>query len=122
LTEDERISGGFETTTGDIHIVASPTSYNDGNWHQAVLTFNESNHTLNLHIDGIRVTNNTINSGIKPDTTGNTPIRLGASTLSEGINTVGGFIGKLDDFTVWDVASTNDQVIDLFNKESKLSR
>jgi hypothetical protein len=122
LTEDEQINGGFETSTGDIYMVTSPSSYNDGSWHQAVLTFNQSSHTLRLYIDGTQIATNTTNTGVKPDTNGHTPIRLGASTLSEKENAIGGFIGRLDDFTIWDVASTDTQILDLFEKESKFSR
>ncbi len=122
LTEDEQINGGFETSTGDVYMVTSPSSYNDGSWHQAVLTFNQLSHTLKLYIDGTLIATDITNTGVKPDISGNTPIRLGASTLSKNDNIVGGFIGELDDFTVWDVASTDTQILDLFNKESKFLR
>lgn len=122
LTKDEQVSGGFETSTGDVHIITSPESYNDEKWHQAVLTFNDASHTLKLYMDGSEVATNTANTGVNPDDSGNSPVRLGASSLSEEGNTIGGFKGQLDDITIWNVAATDNQILDLFNKESQISR
>lgn len=122
LTKNGQVSGGFETSKGDSYIVTSPKSYNDEKWHQAILTFDQTSSTLKLYLDSIQVATNTTGLGLKPDTTGKTPIRLGASSLSENENIVKGFTGRLDDFTLWDVAATENQILDLFNKESKFIR
>ena len=122
LTKDEQVSGGFETSTGDVHIITSPESYNDEKWHQAVLTFDQISRNLKLYMDGSEVATDTINAGVIPDNSGNSPVRLGASSLSEEGNTIGGFKGQLDDMTIWNVAATDNQILDLYNKESKISR
>jgi hypothetical protein len=123
FAQTQQISGGFETSSGDDYIITSPKSYNDGNWHHIVLTFNDLSNTLKLYIDGIEVANSIINPEVKPDTTGNTPIRLGANSLSEeneDENAIGGFIGQLDDIQIWDYVFTKDQVASLFDLESKM--
>ena len=75
-----------------------------------------------MYLDGVEVATKTTNIDVKPDTTGNSPIRLGASSLSEDKKIIGGFKGQLDDVKIWDVAATKNQILDLFNKESKISR
>jgi hypothetical protein len=121
LINENRVSGGFETSTGEDYIVTSMGSYNDGIWHNAILTFDEKLHLLKLYLDGLEVaTKNTITA--TPDNTGNQPVRLGANSLSQNEKINGNYTGQLDDIQVWNFAFTKEQVGDLFAKESKLAR
>src|SRR5687767_11964252 len=73
LNNREQVQGGFEESNGEDHYLTSQESYNDGAWHNAILTFNGSQHLLNLYMDGIEVATNSTNIGITPDTTGKQP-------------------------------------------------
>jgi hypothetical protein len=73
-------------------------------------------------MDGIEVASNSTKIGVKPDSTGKQPIRLGANSLAEKGKITGNYTGQLDDIQVWNFAFTNDQVLDLFKKESQIQR
>lgn len=122
LTNREKVRGGFETSLGDDYLVTSQSSYNDGQWHNTILTFDEKSHILKLYMDGIEVASNSTKIGVKPDSTGKQPIRLGANSLAEKGKITGNYTGQLDDIQVWNFAFTNDQVLDLFKKESQIQR
>ncbi|HJS64223.1 MAG TPA: LamG domain-containing protein [Nitrososphaeraceae archaeon] len=122
LTNREKVRGGFETPLGDDYLVTSQSSYNDGQWHSTILTFDEKSHILKLYMDGIEVASNSTKIGVKPDSTGKQPIRLGANSLAEKGKITGNYTGQLDDIQVWNFAFTNDEVLDLFKKESQIQR
>jgi Concanavalin A-like lectin/glucanases superfamily len=122
LNNREQVQGGFEESNGEDHYLTSQESYNDGAWHNAILTFNGSQHLLNLYMDGIEVATNSTNIGITPDTTGKQPIRLGANSYAEKGKINGNYTGQLDDIQVWDYAFTKEQVASLFGTESKIAR
>jgi hypothetical protein len=122
LNNREQVQGGFEESNGEDHFLTSQESYNDGAWHNAILTFNGSQHLLNLYMDGIEVAANSTNIGITPDTTGKQPIRLGANSYAEKGKINGNYTGQLDDIQVWDYAFTKEQVASLFDIESKIAR
>src|SRR4030095_14100142 len=89
MTGDEKISGGFETSSGKPIYATSPLSYSDGKWHYTVVTFEGS--IINLYIDGMQVA--TKSSSGSPDNGGNEPVRLGAN--SQALNDY--FIGDVDE-------------------------
>ena len=122
LDNREKITGGFETSTGDDYFLTSQESYADGVWHNAILTFDEEQHLLNLHIDGLDVANNFTNVGVTPDNTGKQPVRLGANSFTDKEKINGNYTGQLDDIQVWNYALTKEQAADLFNTESKIPR
>lgn len=122
LTNREKVRGGFETVQGVDYLVTSQSSYNDGQWHNTVLTFDEESNILTLYMDGIEVASNSTNIGVKPDSTGKQPIRLGANSLTEKGKTNGNYTGQLDDIQVWNIAFTKEQVLDLFERESQIPR
>jgi len=122
LNNREKITGGFEASNGDDYFLTSQGSYNDGAWHNAILTFNDEQHLLKLYMDGLEVATNSTNIGITPDTTGKQPIRLGANSYAEKGKINGNYTGQLDDIQVWDYAFTKEQVSSLFDTESKIAR
>ena len=42
MTSTEKIKAGFETSTGADLFVTSPNTYNDNQWHYAVVTYDGS--------------------------------------------------------------------------------
>src|SRR5215208_6873033 len=122
LNNREQVGGGFETLNGDDYFIASQASYSDGVWHNAILTFDEKLHLLNLYIDGLAVATNTTQIEITPDNTGKQPVRLGANSFTDKGPINSNFTGQLDDIQVWDYAFTKEQVASLFDTESKIAR
>jgi hypothetical protein len=122
LNNREQIIGGFEASNGDDYYVSSQGSYADGVWHNAILTFDNEQHLLNLYMDGLEVATNSTNIGIAPDTIGKQPVRLGANSFENKGPINGNYTGQLDDIQVWNYAFTNEQVANLFDTESKIPR
>ncbi|HET7643870.1 MAG TPA: LamG domain-containing protein [Nitrososphaeraceae archaeon] len=122
LGNRERVNGGFETSIGDDYYLNSQGSYADGVWHNAILTFDSEQHMLKLYMDGLEVATNTTKVGITPDNIGKQPIRIGANSLVENGIINGNYTGQIDDIQIWNYAFTKEQVTDLFETESKISR
>ena len=53
MNSAEQIKGGFETSSGTDFFATSPASYNDNQWHYAVVTYGGP--TVILYIDGVQV-------------------------------------------------------------------
>ena len=123
LNNREKVTGGFEASNGDDYFLTSQGAYDDGVWHNAIITFDDESHLLKLYLDGLEVATNSTNIGITPDTTGKQPIRLGANSLVEKSGKINGnYTGQLDDIQIWDYAFTKEQVDSLFDTESKIAR
>jgi hypothetical protein len=103
----ERIVAGFETSTGVDFFVTSPNTYNNNQWHYAVVTYDGI--AVKLYIDGVQVA--TIStSGATPDT-GGRPLRVG--TDSRGTPPDSNFFtGEVDEIRVWNDDLTTQQVTD----------
>lgn len=54
--------------------ITSVNSYNDGQWHYAVVT--NDGITLRLYVDGVEVATKAL-AGASPENTGNKPVRVG---------------------------------------------
>ena len=98
MTDSEKIGGGFENSNGKRIYATSPLSYNDGNWHYAMVTFDDS--VINLYVDGVKVAKQSTSES--PDNGGNEPVRVGAN--SEEPNDY--FVGDVDEVRVWKRALT----------------
>lgn len=122
LDNRERVTGGFETLTGNDFFINSEAPYADGLWHNAILTFDEKLHLLNLYMDGLEVATNSTLIGVTPDNTGNQSVRLGANSFEDKGPINGNYTGQLDDIQVWDFAFTKPQVATLFETESRMTR
>ncbi len=109
MTSSEKIRGGFETSTAADHFATSANSFNDGQWHYAVVTYDGSN--VRLYIDGAQVATKST-SGASPETSGTKPVRIGANSR---VTPPGNFFtGEVDEVRVWNNAKTAQQVIDAF--------
>ena len=122
LNNREQVSGGFEAFNGDDFFITSQNSYANGKWHNAILTFDNEQHLIKLYIDGLQVATNSTKLGIPPDTIGRSSIKMGANAFVDKGEINGYFTGQLDDIKIWNYAFTKEQVIHLFNTESKLQR
>ena len=92
-----------------IQFVTSPTAYNDGQWHYAVVTNNGAN--VILYIDGVQVATKAT-SGASPESTGTKPVRVGAnSRVTPATNF---FTGEVDEVRLWNSALSASQVSSAF--------
>src|SRR4029078_10892360 len=107
MSNAEKIRGVFDSASGTAFYATSPLSYSDGKWHYAVVTFDGS--AINLYVDGLLVATKTASAS--PDSGGDEPIRMGAS--SESLNNY--FVGNVDEIRIWKIALTPQQVIDASN-------
>src|SRR5688572_14708526 len=109
MNSAEQIKAGFETSSGADQYVTSFNSYNDGQWHYAVVTNNGAN--VILYIDGVQVATKAT-SGASPESTGTKPVRVGAnSRVTPPTNF---FTGEVDEIRIWNTALTASQVSSAF--------
>jgi hypothetical protein len=107
ITNAERIEAGFETATGVDKYVITNNSYNDGKWHYAVITFDNSN--LQLYIDGIKV--ESLNTSTSPDSGSTKPLKIGSNSR----DTNNAFKGGIDEVRIWNRAVTASEVSDQYH-------
>jgi hypothetical protein len=92
-----------------INSLPSVNTYNDGQWHYAVVTNDGS--TVRLYIDGQQVGTKST-AGASPETSGTKPVRVGAnSRVTPPTNF---FTGEVDEVRVWNNGLTAQQVADAF--------
>jgi hypothetical protein len=116
MTSTEQIKAGFETSTGADQFVTSANTYNDGQWHYAVVTNSGTN--LVLYIDGVQVATKTT-SGASPEQNSK-PFRVGAnSRVTPPTNF---FIGEIDEVRVWNDDLTSQEVANAFTGTSFSSK
>jgi hypothetical protein len=109
MTSAEQIKAGFETSSGADQFVTSTNTYNNGQWHYAVVTNDGSN--LRLYIDGVQVSVKAT-GGASPESSGTKPVRIGANSR---VTPPGNFFtGEVDEVRVWNDDLTAQQVTDAF--------
>src|SRR5918993_509757 len=108
ITPEEFLQGGFETETGTNIFVNSQQKFNDGNWHNAILSNDGS--FLRLYVDGVEIAK-TSTLGTVPDMTGLQSIRIGANSL----NLDKFFTGDIDEVILWDRALSSDEIFNFYN-------
>jgi len=110
MTSSEKIQAGFEAVGGADHFVTSTNTYNDGQWHYVVVTYDGA--TVKLYIDGVQVASRST-SGASPETSGTKPVRVGASArLTPPIHDF--FTGEVDEVRVWNDDLTATEVSNAF--------
>ena len=97
MNSAQQVKGGFETSSGTDFFTTSPASYNDNQWHYAVVTYGGS--TVILYIDGVQVASKST-SGASPDSSGTTPVRVAANSRVTP-PTTNFFIGDIDEVRAW---------------------
>jgi len=97
MNSAQQVKGGFETSSGTDFFATSPTSYNNNQWHYAVVTYGGS--TVILYIDGVQVASKST-SGASPDSAGTQPVRVAANSRGTP-PTTNFFIGDIDEVRTW---------------------
>src|SRR6188474_3975051 len=97
MNSAQKIKGGFESSAGTDYYTTSPNSYNDNQWHYAVVTYGGS--TVILYIDGVQVASKST-SGASPDSSGAKPVRVAANSRVTP-PTTNFIIGSIDEVRVW---------------------
>jgi Concanavalin A-like lectin/glucanases superfamily/F5/8 type C domain/Bacterial Ig domain len=109
MTKSEKIKAGFESTSAADLFVTSAKSYNDNQWHYAVVTYGGS--SVILYVDGVQVGTKST-TGASPETSGTKPVRVGANSR---VTPPGNFFtGQVDEVRVWNDDLTTQQVADAF--------
>ncbi|MGE3859739.1 MAG: LamG-like jellyroll fold domain-containing protein [Nitrososphaeraceae archaeon] len=108
MTSAERLQAGFETSSGADRYVASTGTYNNGQWHHGVVTFDGS--IIRLYVDGVQLPN-TLSTTSIPETAGNNPLKIGANSRIVGNL----FTGNIDEVGVWDRALNPNEITSLKN-------
>lgn len=108
MDANKKIVAGFETSSGTNYFVTSSSTYNNGKWHHAVVTYDGS--TIKLFIDGKQIASKKTTA--KPDANGTQPLRLGAN--SRGSSNY--FKGQIDEAKLWNKALTASEVSGLFKE------
>jgi hypothetical protein len=110
MTSAEQIKAGFETSAGADFFATSPSSYNDNQWHYAVVTYDGSS-ALILYVDGVQLATKST-SGASPETSGTKPVRVGAnSRITPPTNF---FTGEVDEVRIWNDDLTPTEVSNAF--------
>lgn len=110
FSSTEVIKVGFETSSGADFFVNSPNTYNDNQWHYAVVTYDGS--TVILYIDGVQVASKST-GGAAPDSSGAKPVRVAANSRTTP-PTGYFFIGGIDEVRVWNDDLTATQQASAF--------
>jgi|GEM_PF-1526118 len=105
-----KVQAGFEDANGEDYFVTSPNTYNDGNWHYAVVTYDGS--VLRLYVDGQQVASLNTNNAI-PDYNWDTPLTIGKTALPNVNSNY--FIGDIDEVRVYNRALSAQEVSDAYN-------
>src|SRR6185436_8346828 len=109
MTSTEKVKAGFETSSGADQYVTSLNSYNDGQWHYAVVT--NDGITLRLYVDGVEVATKAL-AGASPENTGTKPVRVGANSR---VTPPGNFFtGEVDEVRLWSSALDASQISSAF--------
>jgi uncharacterized membrane protein YgcG len=98
----EKIKGGFESSSGTDYFVSSTNTYNDSNWHYAVVTYDGA--ALNLYIDGKLV--KSLSTNASPDKNNVHPFRIGANSQANNKY----FVGEIDEVGIWERALSSNEV------------
>ena len=102
MTKDEKIVAGFESNNGTDHFIKSSKKYDDGRWHNIVLSVNQT--SLTLIIDG----NEELRENIMDlPNTNFYPLRIGANFPTNNSF----FVGDIDELRIWNRSMTTQEII-----------
>jgi phospholipase C len=105
MNSNGNIVGGFETMDGVDITARSDKRYNDGTWHQAIVTY-DGNDNLKLYVDGNQIGSNKTN-GVTPDLTGTKPIRVGSNSFKPEYY----YTGIIDEVRIWNRTLEQPEVL-----------
>lgn len=99
------IIAGLEDEKGMDRMVGTIQKYNDGKWHQVVVTY-DGNSNLIMYIDGRQVAIKPIGA-VSPDSGGPKPIRIGANSFQPD----NFFRGFIDEVRIWDRTLDSSEIL-----------
>jgi hypothetical protein len=108
MTPSEKLRGGFETSSGSDRYATSPNTYNNGQWHHGVVTYDGTS-IVRLYVDGVQVATSSKSS--LPEVN-NHPLRLGSDSRIVDDDL---FIGNIDEVGIWNRALTTTEIANLKN-------
>jgi hypothetical protein len=108
MTPSEKLRGGFETSSGSDRYATSPNTYNNGQWHHGVVTYDGTS-IVRLYVDGVQVATSFTSS--LPEVN-NHPLRLGSDSRIVDDDL---FIGNIDEVGIWNRALTTTEIANLKN-------
>jgi hypothetical protein len=108
MTPSEKLRGGFETSSGSDRYATSPNTYNNGQWHHGVVTYDGTS-IVRLYVDGVQVATSSTSS--LPEVN-NHPLRLGSDSRIVDDDL---FIGNIDEVGIWNRALTTSEIANLKN-------
>jgi len=112
LNSKGNVIAGFESKNGTDYDVTSNQTYNDGVWHNVVVTYN-GNSDLKLFIDG-NLSDTTQTGGAIPDFTVTYPLRIGANSFRPD----NFFTGEIDEVRIWSRSLENSEVLNEYHNNS----
>lgn len=112
MNSNGNIIAGFETMDGIDFTVGSDKRYNDGGWHQAVVTY-DGNAILKLYVDGNQIAINKTN-GVTPDLTGTKPIRVGSNSFKPEYY----YTGLIDEVRIWNRTLEQSEILKGYDNNS----
>jgi predicted phosphodiesterase len=104
MTKGGNVRAGFETSSGLDHFITTRSAYNDGTWHYALASYDNSR--LRLYIDGNLVASKFILDSGVADSSGTLPLRIGANSFASN----GFFVGNIDEIRIWNRSLTNAEI------------
>lgn len=107
-----KVMAGFENKNGTDYEVTANGTYNNGKWHNVVVTY-DGKSDLSLFIDG-NLTGTVKTGGAIPDLALAEPLRIGANSLSPG----NFFTGFVDEVRIWNKALNYSQITRGYNNNS----
>ncbi len=111
MNSSGNIMAGFETSSGADQYVTSVNTYNDGQWHYAVVTNDGSN--VILYIDGQQVSTKST-GGALPETFGTKPVRVGSNSRQPGDF----FEGYIDEVRIWNRTLEHSEILNGYYNNS----
>ena len=108
MTSSEKLRGGFETSSGSDRYATSTNTYNNGQWHHAIVTYDGTS-IVRLYIDGVQVASTSTSS--LPEVNKH-PLRIGSDSRIVDDDL---FIGNIDEVGIWDRALTTTEIANLKN-------
>jgi phospholipase C len=110
LNENEHLTAGFESKNGKDFFVVSQNKYTDNNWHQVLLTYNQS--VLKLFVDkNLQAEKKT--QGDIPDDNNLPFIRLGANFLKQN----NFYVGNIDNVLLWNRSLNENEISSFFSNK-----
>ena len=96
--DDKGLSTEAKSSEGDVYLV-------EDNWYHILATYNHSDSTANLYIDGTLVHSKSVDFDVVENTTDDKFILLGGSSSSDK-----NFDGSVDNIAVWNEVLTDEQI------------